>query len=82
MGPHTTTDTTEPAMTQHTITTSRTTDALEATDTDENPLAFVRYTGPVPQVGDGIILESANGDTFLGKVVDAEETGHYYVTLI
>lgn len=69
------------ATTTHEIATHHSTEALEARDTAENPLEFVRHHGPEVSTGDYVVLVSGNGDSFIGHVVDADEYGRYYVEL-
>lgn len=70
-----------PTTTQHEVSTHHTADQLEAINTADQPLEFVRYGGTTPEAGDYVILTSNDGAVFLGHVTDTEEHGRFYVEL-
>ena len=65
----------------HSLTTRLTADELEARDTEVEPLVFpLRLNIYTP--GDGVVLTSKDGATFLGEIADVESwNGVFYVEL-
>ena len=64
-------------MTVHEVKTELTTEAIE---TNTDPVRIVQLRFAPIDAGDGVVLTSADGDTFIGDVDDADEE-FAYITL-